>query len=1425
MTSRSWHDARQTGTKTDFIYPDKRRTVMIGGLESGFVRVDGQLSVQTPEYLHDSGTSVSISASEIGGLARVTTNTSLPTDFELRLPSMIQVASYLESTAGGEITPEVGDSFEIEIANESTVAGHVSVLFTTLNTLIPSTVTKPGAFLPGSIAKVCYRVESVSPLSNAAASILVDLGVTKDYADSLVTGGTISHTSLSNIGVNPHTTLDNHLSATTIDPHAGQDLRTSASPQFSSVVVSTTTPSSGSVLTSRDYVTSVVVTSHTGLSNTGVLPHTTIDASLGSAPQQLYSTATPTFARVMVNGSIVDGWQLATKGYVDTMMTGFDFQPSVLLFFDNTAALPVGPSVGDRYIAQVTAHGWTANYIYEWSGSAWTEYAPHSGTMLYVNGGTIFPGNTIIYTGSSWTKISVTLDHNDLLNKGVLPHTTIDASLGTAPQQLYSTASPTFSNISISGTAHVYSTTEATSSTGAAMIDGGLEIAKGLYVTGSETVAGNLGVTGAITATGSIGSTGLLHVYNTAEATSSTGAAMIDGGLEIAKGLYVTGSETVAGNLGVTGAITATGSIGSTGLLRAYNTAEATSSTGGAMMNGGLQIAKGLYVGGSQSIAGSVGATGIMHLYNTFDGSVSTTNGALILDGGVNMAKGLYVGSFASVVGQFFCSSGGYFYGITSFDTTPASVSAGSIKVWGGIQVMNGMYCSGSSTVYGDLSCTGTFKVGTNPTAHATITGGLTVGNSLYVTGNETISGGMSAGGDISCTGVFIGYNTVEADASVGSMNIYGGGRIAKGLYVGGSQTLSGSITVGNNLICNGTANIQGSGSGTYVGASLAVPNGDIYAGRNLWVANSISAMGNIYAHAPLFSDSYVSVLGQLIGANTADAAGTSGAASLMIYGGAAIVKSAYIGGQLTVNGSIGSTGMLEVFQTSEATSTTGGGVFDGGVLIKKGLYVTGNETVAGSLGVSSGLGVTGTIGSTGLMRAYNTAEATSSTGGFMLDGGAQIAKGLYVTGSETVAGSVGITGSIGSTGLMRAYNTVEATSSTGGFMADGGVRIAKGLYVTGSESVAGSVGVTGSIGSTGLLHVYNTAEATSSTGAAMFDGGLQVAKGLYLTGSETIASNLYVTGSISATGIFVAGTHATISGTLWVGDHISITNNASVHGGVYADGTIYANSTAEADTSLGSLVVAGGARTAKGLYVAGSQTLVGSLEASGVMHIYNTTEATSTTAAAMIDGGMKIAKGIYVGGAQTVAGSIGSTGIMHVYNTTDSTSSDGGAVFDGGIMVQKSLYVNDGLYLSKSTGGTVFDFYATTTLSGTWSQFATATNGNQTVTLARIGAMCFCTVNKILPGGNLATSLSTTYLTYSVTIPTLYRQSTTVQIEGIFPWISGGSTAKRGRFLITTGAQLRFYDTSTTGNVLDGLALVAGSQVNFGHWQLTWAY
>ena len=95
---------------------------------------------------------------------------------------------------------------------------------------------------------------------------------------------------------------------------------------------------------------------------------------------------------------------------VDTSQTG-DMLPSVDDFFDPTDATPADPDIGDRYISEATANGWTDKYIYEWDGSEWDETVPNEGNMVEIETGD--EENTYYsFIDGDWVDVSTLLTHN-----------------------------------------------------------------------------------------------------------------------------------------------------------------------------------------------------------------------------------------------------------------------------------------------------------------------------------------------------------------------------------------------------------------------------------------------------------------------------------------------------------------------------------------------------------------------------------------------------------------------------------------------------------------------------------------------------------------------------------------------------------------------------------------------------------------------------------------------------------------------------------------------------------------------------------------------------------------------------------------------------------------------------------------------------
>jgi|LSQX01.1.fsa_nt_gb hypothetical protein len=246
--------------------------------------------------------------------------------------------------------------------------------------------------------------------------------------------------------------------------------------------------------------------------------------------------------------------------------------------------------------------------------------------------------------------------------------------------------------------------------TGGAVFDGGVGVAKSLRVGTNAGVGGNL-TTG-----------GLLRVNSAEAATSAaTGAAVVAGGLGVGGDIYTggvlraaantpsttpaTGAAVVSGGLGVGGDVTTGGAVS------IESSAASTSSETGA-----LKVAGGVGVGGRANIGGRV-------VIEDGTGSVSPETGALVVAGGVGVGGALRVTGFTKVGSR-----------IEIANATAATASTGAVLTSGGISARGGAYIDGDTKI----------AAGTNSSSAAT--------GALVVAGGVGVGGSVNVAGDVACS-------------------------------------------------------------------------------------------------------------------------------------------------------------------------------------------------------------------------------------------------------------------------------------------------------------------------------------------------------------------------------------------------------------------------------------------------------------------------------------------------------------------------------------------------------------------------------------------------------------------------------------------------------------------------------------------------
>jgi hypothetical protein len=410
-------------------------------------------------------------------------------------------------------------------------------------------------------------------------------------------------------------------------------------------------------------------------------------------------------------------------------------------------------------------------------------------TAPYVKPSNLTSGRVTFYDGTS------------LVDDGGLTYSTAGTQLNAT--KITSTVITATTTLFATGSA----ASNGSATAGAVQVTGGVGIAKDVYVGTTATIAG------------------VLYETNTAAAAGGVnGSIQTLGGVGVTKDIYVGTTATVAGVLYETNTAAAAGS----------------ASAGSIQTLGGVGVAKDIYVGTTATVAG------VTYNTNSAASNGSATAGAVQVTGGVGIAKDIYVGTTATVAGVLY-----------ETNTAPAmaSATAGSIQTLGGVGIAKDLYVGTTATIKGTLFVDEDVTINANLNVEGTI---YVKGASL--TGIDQISGSTGTFVDVVATGtsylgtvtatntVYVGSTAAtNAGLNAGALDVNGGVRIKKDLWVDSTTTINSDLFVEGTIYVKGASltgidSISGS-TGTFVDV---VSTGTAYV-NNLNITGLTSSTGKIY--------------------------------------------------------------------------------------------------------------------------------------------------------------------------------------------------------------------------------------------------------------------------------------------------------------------------------------------------------------------------------------------------------------------------------------------------------------------------------------------------------------------------------------------------------------------------------------------------
>jgi fibronectin-binding autotransporter adhesin len=449
-------------------------------------------------------------------------------------------------------------------------------------------------------------------------------------------------------------------------------------------------------------------------------------------------------------------------------------------------------------------------------------------------------------------------------------------------------------------------------------------------------------------------------------------------------------------------------------------------------------------------------------------------------------------------------------------------------------------------------------------------------GNTVTVTNAATIAGNSSTARSLNYAWVLNADVTLgQASGGTATLNLQGtmdlGGATRKVTLGTSAQTISATISNGSLLVDAGAGQLNvNNAANTYAGGTT------IRSGGVIWAANgSLGSTGTVTlndastgaSNTQLYRNSNGTLSRDVVVANQGTGVTTIGNdtgtnTSATIYGGALTLNKSInlksgAGALVRVSGAISGPGGI----TTTGTGTdelASANTYGGGTTVENGGLAVGNKDSLGTGGLTIGDGATSST--------LKVSSTTSLTGANAVANAVTVAKDFTVASgssdlelSGTVAlGAVNRTITVDSSNATILSGVISDTAGTGGLTKAGsGV-----LTLTGANTY-GTAGTTSTTVSAGKLLVNNTTGSGTGPGDVLVNGGT-------LGGTGSIAGSVTVTSGSLAPGASI--------------NHLDIGGNLSLTGGSFDYEISSSTATADLNTVVGNLSLAGVALSASDL-------------------------------------------------------------------------------------------------------------------------------------------------------------------------------------------------------------------------------------------------